>query len=240
MSLYILGALVTFAGGLVQGCLGFGLGLICVPPLMMLFPVTTVIPMVNAISLVSSVPLGWHARRYLKPGLVFPLIGGAICGLPLGMYFLNVFNGPGFKIGFGIFLVILAGLLLSGWKRPIKNQKLAIVPIGFCAGVLQTTISISGPPIILFLASQDTRKEIFRANLLIFFAAVSGVTTLTYFARSVYTIEMAQYIAVYMIGVFSGALIGTRITQYISQSVFERLTLAVAAFMGVLLVVQNL
>jgi hypothetical protein len=240
MSLYVLGALVTFAGGFVQGCLGFGLGIICVPPLMMLFPVTTVIPMVNAISLVLSVPLGWHARRHLKPDLAFPLIGGSICGLPLGMVLLDELNGPGFKIGVGIFLVILAAILISGWKHPVKNQKAAIVPIGFSSGVLQTTISISGPPIILFLASQNTRKEIFRANLLIYFAAVSGVTTTIYFLRSVYTVDMLKYMGVYMIGVSVGAWMGTRMSQYISQAHFERATLLAAACMGVLLIVQNL
>jgi len=240
MSAYVLGAIITFAGGFVQGCLGFGLGLICVPPLMMMFPVVMVIPMVNALSVVLSIPLGWHARRHLKPGLVFPLIGASVLGLPLGIYLSKSLDGPGFKVGIGVFLVLLAGILISGWKHPVKNQRAAILPIGFVSGVLHTTISISGPPIILFLASQDTRKEIFRANLLIYFAVISGVATITYFVIGAYTTEMFKLMSVYIVGTILGAVVGTRVSQRIPQGGFERLTLVAAAVMGLLLVFQNL
>ena len=240
MSIYIFGTLITFIGGFVQGCLGFGLGILCVPPLMMMLPATTVIPMINAISMVISIPLGWHARRNVKPGLLLPLIIGSMCGLPVGMVLLRRLDGPGFKVGVGIFLVILAALLIAGWKRPVKNQRLATLPIGFFSGILQTMISISGPPIIFFLANQNTRKEVFRANLLVYFAVISFMVTTAYFVLNVYTMQMLKWMVVYMIGVAAGASLGTRINERIPQVLFERVTLTAAAVMGLLLVVQNL
>ncbi len=233
------GAVLVLAGAVVQGCLGFGFGMVVVPVLLLMFPAVEVIPMTVLLSLIISLPMGLHARRYVHAGLLGPLVAGALVGFPVGMYVLRSFDGPGFKIGIGAFMVLLAAVMLSGWKRPMKNQHLALVPVGILSGILHGSISISGPPIILFLVNQETDKNRFRANILLYFSVIGTISTAIWIYMGAFTDVMWTRTGWYAGVVALGAIIGARLSQRVSQELFRRLTLMCAAVMGAVLVAQN-
>ena len=60
------GVAAVFAGACVQGCLGFGFGMVVVPVLLMYYPATTVIPLAVTMGMVISLPLGIHAREHFQ------------------------------------------------------------------------------------------------------------------------------------------------------------------------------
>ena len=54
-------------------------------------------------------------------------------------------------------------------KYEIKNKFAGFTITGFISGILHSSTTMSGPPVALFLASQGTKKEEFRANLTAYF-----------------------------------------------------------------------
>ena len=235
----VIGLVLVLAGAIVQGCLGFGFGMVVVPVLLLMYPAAEVIPVVVMMSLIITLPLGFHARRYVQGSLLGPLLLGSMMGFPVGMYVLQAFDGPGFKISIGGFMVVLAGVMLSGWKRPLKNQHLALIPVGVMSGILHGSISISGPPVILFLVNQDTDKNRFRANILLYFSIIGVISTGIWIAMGAFNEAMWSRSGWYAGMVALGAFLGVRISQRVSQELFRRLTLLCAAVMGMVLVVQN-
>lgn len=240
MDVLIVGTIAVFFGAFLQGCLGFGFGMISVPLLLMVLAASEVVPMQIALSLMLSVPLAWQVRHHLTPTLVFPLLLGALAGLPVGFKLMALFDGPYLKLTIGVILVAMSVAMLSGWSRPIKSQLPALFPVGFLSGILQTTSAMSGPPIILFLTNQGMDKDQFRANILMYFALLCGISTVGYVSQGIFTQPVLQRMGVFSISLMIGGFIGARLSNRIPQDLFRKLALIVAAVMGLMLCVRNM
>src|SRR5208282_5274063 len=73
---------------------------------------------------------------------------------------------PG-MLKFGTYLVMLAILLMqaAGYRRPIRSEHLAGLPLGLGVRTLSATTTISGPPLAIMFNNQGLAKEEFRAAL---------------------------------------------------------------------------
>lgn len=240
MEIYVVGTIAVLLGGFLQGCLGFGFGLISVPPLLMVLAAAEVVPMQIALSVFLSLPLAWKERRQIQPLLVGPLIIGAVIGLPVGMFVLQHFDGPLLKIVIGTLLVVMSFTMLTGWSYPIRRQLLALFPIGFLSGIMATSFSMAGPPIILFLTNQSMDKNQFRANILIYFAVLGVVATTGYASSGAYSQSIIMLISIFVPAVLLGGFAGARVSSRVPQATFRRLTLLAALIMGSLLIIRNL
>lgn len=240
MAPYIVGLISFFAGGFVQGCMGFGLALIVVPPLLMVLPATTVVPTLVMLSLLNTSAMTWQLRTDVRRDLTLPLVIGAVAGLPPGIYLLTTLEGPGFRAGVGVFILVLAAVLLSGWTRPLRNPHWALYPAGFLGGLLNGSISISGPPVILFLTSQGTPKDTFRANMAAYFSLTGVLATAGFAIAGVLTREVLLYAAAVVPAAIIGTYLGVRISTRVSQEMFRRLTLLCVIVMGLVLFVRSL
>ena len=239
MEILIVGSIAVFIGGFLQGCLGFGFGLISVPLLLMVLAASEVVPMQIALGLLLSVPLALQVRRKIKPALVFPLLIGAFVGLPVGSKLMTLFDGPYLKLTVGVILVLMSVAMLSGWSRPIKSPLLPLFSIGFLSGILQTTSAMSGPPIVLFLTNQGMDKDRFRANILMYLALLCVITTVGFGLQGRFTQPILERTAILSISVITGGFFGMKLSSRIPQELFRKLTLIVAAAMGMLLCVRN-
>jgi len=237
---YIVGTLAFFMGGVVQGCMGFGLALIVVPPLLMVLPATTVVPTIVLLSLLNTSAMTWHLRAQVSKDLTLPLAIGALLGLPPGIYLLTTLDGPGFKAGVGLFILAFSGVLLSGWTRPLRNPRLALYPVGFVGGFLNGSISISGPPVILFLTNQGMPKDTFRANLAAYFAVSGVLATAGFVIAGVLTREVLIYAASVVPAALIGTYTGVKLSTRVSQDAFGKLTLLCIIVMGLVLFIRNI
>jgi uncharacterized membrane protein YfcA len=240
LEIYFIGTIAVLLGAFLQGCLGFGFGMITVPPMLMMLAASDVVPMQIALGALMSVPLAWKARMHIQPMLVGPLILSAVAGLPLGTLILHQFDGPVLKLTIGIVLVSMSLAMLTGWSYPVKRQLPMLFPIGFLAGLMQTSFSMSGPPIILFLTNQGMDKTTFRANVLIFLSTLACISTVVFVAHAEYDGDDLKRMAVFIPAVMMGGLLGERWTNRIPRETFRRITLMVALVMGLLLVLRNL
>jgi uncharacterized membrane protein YfcA len=237
---FALTGFLFLVGGMVQGCMGFGLALVVAPPLLLHMPAAAAVPMMAMASLPNTALAGWSLRRHAEPRMVWLLALGSAGGLPLGIYLLTTLDGPVFKAGVGALMVALAALMISGWRWELRRPERALLPVGFASGFLGGSISISGPPIILFLSDLGIPRDVFRANSLAYFT-LHGLMQLAGFAvTGLLSREVAWRGALLIPVVFLGTQIGLRLATRLGQVFFQRVTLGAAAVMGMVLFVRSM
>jgi uncharacterized membrane protein YfcA len=165
----ILAALAAVVGAAVQSATGFGFALVLSPALFAVMEpaeaVTALLALGAALNVL--VLLERHEARWARlPPLILP----ALPGLALGAVVLAALSREPLQIGVGV-VVIAAGL----WQ--LRHRAAAArVPgtvAGFLSGLLTTSISISGPPLVLWLEAQALRPAEFRATLAAAFLALN-------------------------------------------------------------------
>lgn len=236
---FIVGSLAVFAAGYVQGCAGFGFSMVAVPPMMMVMPPTTVVPILCLLSMLNSAYLALHYRRHILPRLVGPLIAGGLVGIPAGMLLLTRLSGPGFKILCGTLIVAVAIALFTGWRHPIQKRVLALCSMGVLSGALNASMSLSGPPVILFLASQDTPRDVFRANLVAYFTLINALAIPAFIAWGLVTREVMLDTLAFVPILIPATLLGARMGGRIPEKSFQKLAMVCVAILGALLISQS-
>lgn len=236
----ILGAVGVFLGALVQGTTGFGIAFIATPALLLLLPQTVVAPVMVLLSLGNNAVVLAGARRALSPNLVLPMVAGGVLGLPLGAWLLKVADPQWFKFWLGIFVIVAGALMLSGIKRRFRHQRTGLGLAGFLGGVLHTSTTISGPPVILYLSNQGIDKERFRVALISYFMAMN-VVSIAVFAwfkllpRQIFTTALA-----FAVPLVLGSLAGVWLSRRVNEELFRRIVLATILALGIALIAASL
>ncbi len=233
-------AAAVFAGGVVQGCTGFGLGLVAAPCLMLILSQKVVVPMLVIISGLNSLIIAVEARRHVRAGIFLPLAVGGALGLPGGIYILNNLNTTLFKILAGILVAVFAVVLLTGWRRPARNHRFVLFPVGLVSGVIGGSTAMGGPPAILFLANQNTPKEVFRANLVAYFFLLNCASASMLTFIGLMNARVVGHAALTLPALLLGTYIGVKASRRIPQRVFMKVAMTLVAVMGLVLAASNL
>ena len=153
---------------------------------------------------------GPRRRWPLLPRLLVP----AVPGLALGAALLAALSSEPLQIGVGV-AVIAAAL----WQLRHRAWRVGCPPpaAGLTSGVLTTSISISGPPLVLWLEAQALRPAEFRATLAALFLALNvlgGAILLGRGERRRSTSgELAPLLGLVLVGYALGAVAFRRLDQ---------------------------
>ena len=175
----LLAALAALAGASIQAATGFGFALVLSPALFAVLDPTEAVATLLALGLVLNVFVliedGGHAdwRR------IAPMLLAALPGLVAGLLLLQALSKEVLQISVGLAVIGAAGLQISarraanGRAHPTELPGAAGLAAGFLSGVLTTSISVSGPPIVLWLEAHGIGPSEFRASLAASFLALN-------------------------------------------------------------------
>jgi uncharacterized membrane protein YfcA len=177
--LIVLAGAAALLGALVQSATGFGFALVLSPALFAVLDpyeaVTTMLllgPPLNALVLADSERGDAHVR------LLVPVLVAALPGLALGVLALALLSKPVLQLAVGAAVVAAAVWQLHHRARRGASgagRSPAAWAAGLVSGALTTSISVSGPPIVLWLEAQGMRPAAFRATLAASFLALNVV-----------------------------------------------------------------
>ncbi len=160
----IIGGVAVFLGAVVQGSVGFGLGLVGVPVLTMLDPAVMpgAMQVVNMTLPLFTLAVEW--RRVDWRGLGFALLGrlpgsvvGAVIVVYVSIHALSVF----------VAVMVLAAVGLTARAVSLPRNGVTITSAGFVSGITGTATGIGGPPVALVY--QTAKGPQIRATLAMFF-----------------------------------------------------------------------
>ncbi|MGG6311339.1 sulfite exporter TauE/SafE family protein [Paenibacillus macerans] len=223
--LIALGAVVILAAGFIQGLTSFGFALIATPILAQIIPLQQAVPIVVILSLCTNIIVFTGCYKHADIRKIWILILSSLLAAPLGTYLLLIMDGDILKLATGTVIIVVAALLLSGKSFPVKRDKLAYLPVGALSGLLNGSISMSGPPVALFLSNQGVDKETFRANITVYGIFLNIVTILTYLYSGLLTREALVYTSWFVPGMLIGVFIGIRVLKQLNEKLFKRIAL---------------
>ncbi len=226
---------VLFSAGAIQGLTGFGYGLIVVPTMLIILPPKLVVPIVVMHGLVLNTIVFVNTRKSLSIKRVLPLTIAGLCGLPIGVLILKHIDVDLLKVFIGVVVVIFSTILLTGKRFHVKNERLALIPVGLTSGILSGSSSMGGPPVILFQSNQQVNKDQFRANIIAYFLMMNIVSIPTFAMNGLVSAETVKYALMSLPTMIIGTVIGIKFAKKVDEELFRRIALIIVLLAGLFL-----
>ncbi len=225
---------VAFISAAIQGYSGFGGGLVIVPILAILFgPIEAVA--IAAISALLGNAIMWPdaVKKAHWPEAV-PLSIGIAIAVPIGLLFLTTADPLIIRHGMGIFILIAAALLISGWLYKGSRNSLTSVIAGLCTGGVMGSFGMpAGPIMVIYYMSSPVAPPVQRANIIISVGVVLVFMLGGLFFNGAYhetTIARAIVITpVFLAGAWSGGYL----FKVAPVSWFKKVTYAILIVTGI-------
>jgi uncharacterized membrane protein YfcA len=165
-----LALLAALAGAVVQAATGFGFALVLSPALFAVLDPAEAVTALLLLGAALSVLVLFEGHD-VRAGLLAPMLFAALPGLALGALLLSALSKEALQVAVGIAVVAVALWQL----RHRSARALPATAAGLVSGALTTSISINGPPLVLWLEGEGIRPAEFRATLAAAFLALDVV-----------------------------------------------------------------
>lgn len=238
--LLIISAIIIFASSVVKGITGFGFALLAVPLLSLIFPLPMLIPAMVLFNLITSFFILIKLHEKIKWYYIVPMFVASLGGIPLGIYALEYLDAQTLKLIIGAIIFIFSLKMLKGIKLAKRNLKLPIVFAGFVSGLLTSSVSIGGPPLVIAMIRKGYNKEIFRGLLSWFNVFTCLFSSVAFYMKGFLTPDSMK-LAIFSLPIlFIGSAWGSKISRKFDQKQFKRVVILLNAFTGLLIVVSTL
>jgi uncharacterized membrane protein YfcA len=227
-----LGTIIIFCAGLAQGSTAFGYGLLALPLLLYLMPMKTAVSVIAITGLFLGIQLVWSERKNIILAKIVFLIVFGVIGAFAGTYMLVFLNTGLLKIAAGILIVITSISLALGCKISIKSERFSQIIVGILSGLMQGSLSLGGPPVILFYTNQGVRKNVFRANISIFLSVLIIFTILFQTLAGITTMLSLKYSAVFILAAVAGNFLGIKLCSKMSDELFRKVVIVLIGISG--------
>ena len=230
MPLLLAGGILLF-GSVVQGAIGFALGMIAVPLLIDAGYSPSQAIALTTLAIGIQVLFGsWQLRAHIPWQEVKLAALVRYATVPLGIVALLLLEDAGSAaikplVGCGILLGV--GIRVYAGNSAIRDLSRPLtVAIFALSGILQGLVAMGGPPLVLWLTTQDLRAGQTRAFTMTLFLlnAPLQVTLLFIFSRAMSLDVIASALLLSPL-IFLGTTLGVRIGNRFSKPLLNRLAL---------------
>ncbi len=226
---------VVAVGAMVQGSVGFGLGLLAAPTLMLIDARMVPGPLLVA-SLALTLLLSHRERAAIDAtGLTWAL-GGRLVGVTAGASTLAALTQGDIALAFG--LMVLASVVLSASGLHLEPRPGTLVAAGVLSGFMGTVTAIGGPPIALLYQRADGPRV--RGTLSAFFAV--GISLSLVSLRLVDRLGALEFVlaAALMPGIVVGFAVSAVTSRVLDRGLTRIAILVVSGVVGVVLLLRQL
>ena len=223
-------ALATTAA-VIQALSGFGFALFIVPFLAMLIGPRDTVMLANLMSVVSSGSQAIVLRKSANRRTAGTLLVGSLVGMPLGLAVLLFLDAEALKLVIAGMVIFFTILLMRGFALHSAGRAGDLLA-GLTSGVLNTSTSMSGPPVVLYLQGKGLAPLHFRATIATYFAVASTIAVLLLILAGAAQPYVFAAFAISMPAVLAGQRIGNLLFEYIEQALFRRLVYVILLVSG--------
>lgn len=172
---------VIFFSAMVTAVAGFGFGLMSVPLMSLAIDIHSAVIVSSLVAVGANGVQTYLYRRERDQRLAIRLTLACFAGLPVGYVAFEVGGDTALRIALGTGVLIAVALLSRGLDLSHFGPRMDWI-LGFVSGVLNTSISTSGPPLVFDLQARKLAPEAFRATINFIFLVSGGVGLLIFWA----------------------------------------------------------
>ncbi len=218
----IISSLILIFAYIIRGITGFGSGLIAIPLLAVILPISIAVPLVGFLDYASSLAHGLKLRSDIHWKLILPLLPFTLIGLLLALYIFNTLDALLLKKYLGSFIIAYASYTLFTLKPHSHNSRLWAIPSGLFGGLVGTLFGTGGPFYVIYLQLQGLGKTTFRATVATIFFLDGSSRIVAYSFSGFYNNQTMLLIALSFPIMIIGMMIGGRIHTNISHQSIQK------------------
>jgi uncharacterized membrane protein YfcA len=231
-------AIVAMAS-LLKGITGFGFALVAFMPLSFWYEPKILIPVLILSNLLASVFIIFHKNEQIIVSYEFRLliVFGAIFTL-LGVLVLNFMPNHVLIKLMGLLFLSIAAFSLSGKQLSIALNKTTYKIAGAIMGLITGSLSVSGPPLALFLYASRVNNKQFR-EIFAWFSIVTSLTAVAgYIFYGLLTWESIKLTALFLPLIVLGTFAGKKLTNRIPYTLFNKGVLWITMVSSVMMLLK--
>jgi uncharacterized membrane protein YfcA len=213
--------IICFAAFL-QSISGFGFSLLAMPLLSIFVDIQDAVVIATLCGIFTNAV---HLKKDLQ--LVDQAIArrislSALIGMPLGVVVLSVFSATQMRVIIGAVIVVLVFLMMRNFVLKTENTNVDIV-LGAFSGLLATSVSTNGPPLVFLLQSKQLDPWRLRATLAYVFTISGCASFIVLMIARKGSIEAFQYAILSLPAMYLGTVVGRKARHRVTQEAFRRL-----------------
>ncbi|NGN69568.1 TSUP family transporter [Streptomyces sp. A7024] len=227
---------VLVIGAVVQRVAGIGLGLLCVPPLVLLLGPVEGVSLSNVASAALSLFGLGAVWREVRLQVMVPLVAAAGVTVPAGAWVAHRLPEPLLLSGMGAVVTGAVLLVMRGVRLPGLNGTGGAMAAGAASGFMNSSAGVGGPAISLWALNAGWTARQFVPNALFYGVVVNALSVA---AKGPPTLSGTAW-GLIAAGIVAGGLIGRIFADRIPERPARRLLLLLALTGGVATLAKGL
>jgi len=228
---------IIFAAYTVKGLSGFGSGLIAVPLLAFMFPLTMVVPVLGLLSYSGTIMQSFHFRKQVVWSDMLPLIPFSLLGIVVAIWLLVNVNAGSLVLALGVFVLLYSVYSLLPLSVYAGGRRWAVVA-GSCGGMVGALFGTGGPFYVVYLKMRQLNKNQFRATIAMIFLVDGGARMSGYALSGLFTAQVLWMVALLLPVLLAGLYTGHHMHIKIEQRRFNQLISVLLMVSGIMLIIK--
>jgi len=205
-----------------RGVAGFGSGLIAIPLLVLILPISVVVPMMVLLDYTASVTHSIKHREATQWRIIWPLLPFTVIGVLLALFLFKTVDTNLLVKSLGVFILLFALYNLFAPKPRRQGSVLWAAPAGTLGGLVGTLFGTGGPLYVIYLQLRHLNKTAFRATVASIFMIDGGIRVAGFLLSGFFTRETLLLAVSALPLMLLAMYLGGHIHTTISQTTFHR------------------
>jgi uncharacterized membrane protein YfcA len=240
VSQIVVAVLAMFVGATVAGTVGFGLGMMATPVLLLVLDPQSAVLMVNTAGIAVYVIVICQTRRYLPIKAMAPIGLAGLAGAPLGVYLLSSVSASALRISITVLILITAAAVTFNVGWSMGRARLLGPPLGLVVGALVSGFGIGGPLMVLYLLNHSWSSDAMRASLAFYFLLIMSTGIVGYGISGLYTAERIALVMMVAIPVLVGFGLSGLLLRRMNERSFRRGVIGVIVLTSIMVLTREL
>lgn len=231
--------IITFSS-LIKGITGFGFALVSFPLLLMWYEPKEIIPVLMICNLIASVLIVLQKKEHklLDKQSYYLIITGGFFTMA-GVIALSSTDG---KWLIRILGLLFIGLTIYSLVRKMPKDKAlrnrAYLFAGAFIGFITGAVSISGPPLALFLRRANSGNRKFREIFAAFSVITAIIAVIGYYHTGMITLQTLKTSVIFIPILLTGSVVGRKMNTLMSIERFQTMNIVLTLIASIMLVVH--
>jgi len=232
---FLVAVAVIIFGSIVQGTIGFGLGLLSAPFIAIAIPDAIPVVLVMVAWPIGGVT-AMREHHALDHFALRWMLVGAVPGTLIGLWIIHLASAS--TLGIIVGISTLLGVLATIVSPPIPITRTSACTAGLIGNITGTAASVGGPPVALLF--QHHRGPIIRSTLGAYFAISATLSVIGYGATGAITVHKLILVAALLPAMLLGAWLSKHFHGLVDAGWLRPSVLVLSSIAGTIAIVRGL
>jgi uncharacterized membrane protein YfcA len=214
--------------------------LILAPILLLVLNSKSIVVINLFLGIITNIIVFAYVIRNLNLKRILPMTVSSLLGIPLGTWIIIFIEPSILKILIGGVIVLFAVPMIIGFTRAFEKETVASSISGFLSGILVSSTSLGGPPVVLFMHNQRWLKEDIYNSQAAYFLIINICALAALYISGLVDTQVIIFSTSLTPALLVGMFLGIVAFRRINQRSFRYLSLAIVICAGILGIISGL